>query len=160
MWGVRALPPQCVEAITWYIRGNRHLGRGTRASEGKELDKAIECYDAAIRLYPANARLYFNRAVAYENKGEKERAERDYAEALKDEASQIRVFAREYEEIVQLIELDRLGIGFREQEIYLLRKGFITGEEVSLKDIASKYRASEEKVAQLVSRIEAGLGGL
>jgi len=155
---VRPLPLGCVEAITWYIRGNRHLGRGIGHAEERELDEAIECYDAAIKLYPTNARLHFNRAVAYENKGDRARAARDYAQALRDESSQVRVFAREHEEIVQLIELDRLGIGSREQEMYLLRKGFISGEETALKEIAERYGDSENQIEQTISRIEARLG--
>jgi len=152
---VKGLPLECVDAITYYIIGNRHLEQGIHYSDEKELHKAIDYYDAAIELYPQNARFYFNRAVAYENKGEKEKAKGDYAQALKDEVSQIRVLAREYEESTQLIELDRMEISPREQEVYLLRKGFITGKEKSAEDVASQYGISTEEVEQIISEIEA-----
>ena len=129
--------------------------QGIHYSDEKELDKAIGYYDAATKLYPQNARFYFNRAIAYENKGKKEKARRDYAQALQDEASQIRVLAREYEESTQLIELDQRNISPQKQEIYLLRKGFITGKEESPEEVASQYRISAEEVEQTISEIEA-----
>ncbi len=152
---VKGLPAECVDAITHYIMGNRHLEQGIRRSDEKELRKAIDYYDEAIKLYPQNARFYFNRAVAYENIGEKGKAAKDYAQALKDKASQIRVLAREYEESTQLIELDQRDISLQKQEIYLLRKGFITGKEKSAKDVASHYGISAEEVEQIISEIEA-----
>jgi len=152
---VKGLPEKCVDAITYYIMGNRHLEQGIHRSDEKELHKAIDYYDDAIKLYPQNARFYFNRAIAYENIGEKEEAERDYAQALKDEASQIRVLAREYEESTRLIELDQRNISPQNQEIYLLRKGFITGKEKSTEEVASQYGISAEEVERIISEIEA-----
>ena len=152
---VKGLPTECVDAITYYIMGNRHLEQGIRYHDEKELRKAIDHYDEAIKLYPQNARFYFNRAIAYENKGEKEKAEKDYARALKDKASQIRVLAREYEESTQLIELDQRNISLQKQEIYLLRKGFITGKEKSAEEVASQFGISAEEVEQIMSEIEA-----
>jgi tetratricopeptide (TPR) repeat protein len=152
---VKGLPTGCVDAITYYIIGNRHLEQGIHYSDEKELRKAIDTYDKAIKLYPQNARFYFNRAVAYENIGEKEKAAGDYAQALKDEASQIRVLAREYEESTQLIELDQRDISLQKQEIYLLRKGFSTGKENSAEDVASQYGISAEEVERIISEIEA-----
>jgi tetratricopeptide (TPR) repeat protein len=96
---VSYLPDSCVNGITQYIFGNRHLNR-------KDFRSAIECYSEAIRLYPQNARFYYNRAVAYENLGEPEKAKADYARALRDDASIIRVLATEHEEITRLIEQD------------------------------------------------------
>jgi len=152
---VKGLPAECVDAITYYIVGNRHLEQGIHCSDEKELRKAIDCYDEAIKLYPQNARFYLNRAVAYENIGEKEKAAEDYAQALKDETSQIRVLAREYEESTRLIELDQRDISLQKQEIYLLRRGFITGKEKSAEDVASQYGISAEEVEQIISEIEA-----
>ena len=103
---IAGLPQRCIDAITYYILGNRHLEAGLHLSDYKELDTAIKHYNQAARLYPQNARIHFNRAIAYENKGDKERALENYSRALKDASSQIRVLAREHEEITRLIELD------------------------------------------------------
>ncbi len=154
---IKGLPKACIDAIGYYILGNRHLEEGIRRRDTQELDRAIAHYDMAIKLYPQNARAYFNRAVACENKGEKLTAWRDYARALKDEASQVRVLAREYDEIIQLIELDRISIGSEEQEVYLLRKGFITGRELSPEEIARQCHISTDQVERILSEIEARL---
>ena len=69
------LPDACVDAINFYIRGNRHLA-------GQEFDRAVEHYSKAIGLYPGNARFFYNRAIAYENLGEHQKAEADYAPSL------------------------------------------------------------------------------
>lgn len=153
---IKGLPEKAIDGITYYVIGNRHLEAGIGGLAG-ELDKAIEYYDLAINLYP-NARFFFNRAVAYENKGEEWQARRDYARALKDEASIARVLAREHEEVTRLMELDRQGIEPREQEVYLLHKGFITGEQVPIKTVARQYQISPDKVRGLASDIEAKLG--
>jgi tetratricopeptide (TPR) repeat protein len=154
---VRGLPQECIDAITYYIWGNRHLEQGIHYSSGEENDKAIECYTKAIKLYPHNARFYFNRAIALENKGEQEKAERDYTKALKDEASQIRVLAKEYEEIIQLIELDKMKISSRDQGMYLLRKGYISGDEVAVEDVAAEYGIPKKDAEQIIQQIEARL---
>ncbi len=154
---IDSLPQKCVSAITYYVLGNRHLEAGIRLSNHKELDKAIKCYNQAIKLYPQNARFYFNQAVCYENKGRKREAISDYAQALQDESSQIRVLARQHEEIVNLIELDERDIPPWEQEIYLLRNGFITGTEMATKNIAQKCGLSEEEVKHTLPRVEAKL---
>jgi tetratricopeptide (TPR) repeat protein len=148
---IAGLPDGCIDAITYYIRGNRHLNGG-------ELDEAISCYTKAISLYPTNARLYFNRAVAYDGRGEHEEAAQDYALALKDEDSLIRVLAREHEEITGLIALDEKGIDLRDQGIYLLRRGFVSGEEVGEEEVARWYGISEEEVARVVLWVESLVG--
>ena len=153
----KGLPAECVDAITYYIVGNRHLQRGLRGPDGDELARAISCYDAAIRLYPQNARFYFNRAVAYDNIGARQRAQTDYAAALKDEASRIRVLAREYEESDRLIALDEIGASPQEQQVYLLRRGLITGKQVSPGEIAARCGISPEEVEGIMSAIEAKL---
>ena len=154
---IRGLPQTSVDGITYYILGNRHLEKGIHNLNEEELDKAIAYYDKAINLYPGYARAYFNKAIAYENKGEHDKARLDYAQALKDESSQIRVLAREHEDIVGLMELDRANIGMREQEIYLLRKGFITGEQVASADVANQYGISTSEVDRIILAIEAKL---
>lgn len=93
---VSHLPDSCVNAITRYIRGNRHLNR-------QEFASAIRCYSAAIVLYPGNARFFYNRAIAYENLGEAEKATADYNQALSSEAAVIRVLAKEHDAVTSLI---------------------------------------------------------
>jgi tetratricopeptide (TPR) repeat protein len=97
---IKGLPPRCVDAITGYMIGNRHLERGIRFSDTSEFHDAIRCYTAAIARYPHNARLYFNRAVAYDNLENRKAAKADYAVALRDESSRIRVQARQHDEVV------------------------------------------------------------
>jgi tetratricopeptide (TPR) repeat protein len=155
---IKGLPQRSVDGITYYILGNRHLERGIRGADRRELDRAIAHYSKAINLYPGYARAYFNRAIAYENEGEYEKARLDYAQALRDEASQIRVLAREHEEVIQLMELDRANIGMKEQEIYVLRKGFITGEQMASADVAKRYGISESEVDDIILAIEARCG--
>jgi len=50
---------------------------------GGDFDKAIADFNEAIRLDPNNAQAYQNRGVAYEKKGEKAKAEEDFAQAKK-----------------------------------------------------------------------------
>lgn len=154
---VKGLPPHCIDAIAGYMIGNRHLDRGIRSSDHSELHEAIRCYTAAMARYPENARLYFNRAVTYENLGNDKAAEADYAVALRNEASRIRVQARQHHEVVRLIALDQIGVSARDQDMYLLCEGFITGREVSPERIAAKYHTSSDEVNRITSHIEAQL---
>jgi hypothetical protein len=154
---IKGLPPRCVDAITGYMIGNRHLERGIRLSDATELHEAIRCYTNAMAQYPHNARLYFNRAVAYESLSNQEAAGADYAIALRDEASLIRVQARQHDEVVRLIALDQLGLRVRDEEMYLLRKGFVTGRKVSPQRIAARYHMSADDVNRITSRIESQL---
>jgi len=156
---IRGLPSTSVDGITYYILGNRHLERGIRDTNREELDSAIKQYATAIKLYPGYARAYFNRAIAYENKEEHEKASLDYAQALKDEPSQIRILAREHEDVIRLMELDRANIEISEQEIYLLRKGFITGEQMASADVANQHGIPASEVDKTISAIEAKLSG-
>jgi tetratricopeptide (TPR) repeat protein len=151
---IRGLPDSYIEGIIHYILGNRHLERGIRCRSGHDLDIAIKYFTEAINLYPGCVRAYFNRAIAYENMGDHKRAQLDYEQALKDEAGQIRILAREHEEVVKLIELDRANVGPREQEIYLFKKGFFTGEEVAPAIVARHFGISEREVSDIVSQIE------
>lgn len=144
------LPDSCVDAITHYIRGNRHVDR-------QEFNIAIECYSKAIGLYPGNARFFYNRAVAYENLGEDEKANADYRQALCDDTAIIRVLATEHEEVVSLLDLDTRGIGDLAQEMYLLYKGFITGKEVPPAGVARRFGLSETETSAILSSVEAKL---
>jgi len=157
MEDIKGLPKAYVDGITYYVLGNRHLEQGIRHTSRRELDVAIEYYDRALKLYPGYARAYFNRAISRENKGEHEKGRLDYTQALKDEASQIRVLAREHEDVIRLMELDTKSIEPREQQIYLLGKGFITGEEVSSAGIARQFSISKPKVDRIISAIETEL---
>ena len=147
---VSYLPDLCVDAITLYIRGNRHLDR-------QEFDSAIECYSQAIGLYPSNARFFYNRAVAYENLGEHQKADADYAQALCDNAAITRILAREHDEVISLLELDARGIGNLAQEIYLLHKGFATGKEVPPAGVARRLDLPETETRAILSSVEAKL---
>jgi Flp pilus assembly protein TadD len=48
-----------------------------------DIDKAIADLDEAIRLDPDDANTYQYRGLAYEKKGEKAKAEADFAQAKK-----------------------------------------------------------------------------
>ena len=154
---LEGLSSSSVDGITYYILGNRHLERGIRNNSREELDKAIAHYSKAINLYPGYARAYYNRAIACENKEDSQKARLDYAQALRDEASQIRVLAREHEDVIKLIALDRANIGIKEQEIYLLRNGFITGVQLTSADIARQCQVPDGAVDAIISTIEARL---
>lgn len=144
---VSYLPDDYVDAITFYIKGNRHLNR-------QEYAQAIGLYTEAIKLYPGNARLYYNRAIAYENTGDTEKAKADYTQSLSDEASITRILASEHEEVVSLIHLDSMGVNEKNQEVYLLHKGFMTGKKVPLAVVAEKYGLSEVEVSKILSSLE------
>lgn len=141
------LPDICVDAITLYIQGNRHLAR-------QELDYAIKCYSEAIRLYPSNARFFYNRAIAYENLGEHQKAKVDYAQALRDEAGITRLLDREHDEVISLIDLDAKGIGNLAQQMYLHYKGFVTGKEVAPASVAKRFGLSEMETRAILSSVE------
>ena len=144
------LPDPCVDAITLYILGNRHLEREDYAA-------AINCYSEAIDLYPGNARLFYNRAIAYENLGEYEKAKADYAHALSDDAALIRILATEHDEVVSLLDLDAKGIGSLAQEVYLLYHGFATGRKIPLPRVARRFGLSEAETRAILSSVETEL---
>ncbi len=143
---LRGLPDHCIDAITLYIKGNRFLDRD-------ELDEAIKHYSEAIELYPNNSRAFYNRALAHDRKGNTEEAKLDYAQALNDESSLIRVLAT-IGELEDLIILDDEGIDELEQDVYLWRKGFKTGEQAGYEEIARRYKISPEEVKSILSRVE------
>jgi tetratricopeptide (TPR) repeat protein len=143
---LRELPDHCIDAITLYIKGNRCGERG-------KLDEAIQRYSEAIDLYPNNSRAFYNRALAYESKGETEKANLDYGEALKDESGIIRVLAT-IDELEHLISLDEADISEEQQDIYLWHKGFKTGYQVGYDEIAHKYKISPDDVKRIISKVE------
>jgi tetratricopeptide (TPR) repeat protein len=141
------LPDSCVDGITSYIMGNRHLNRG-------EYQQAVYCYSRALELYPGNPRFYYNRAIAYENLGKDSEAEADYALALQDDTALTRVLAVEHEKVTSLIDLDEKGIEDTAQAIYLLRNGFTIGRRVPLKVIARRHGLSEQEAEDIFSSVE------
>ncbi|MFC2041640.1 tetratricopeptide repeat protein [Chloroflexota bacterium] len=143
------LPDHCVNAITHYIRGNRHLNQ-------QEFDIAIRYYSKAIELYRTNARFFYNRAIAYENLGKQEKAGADYSQALSDEDAIIRILAREHDEVTSLLNLDAQGVDNLAQEIYLLRKGFTTGKEVPINVVAKRFGLPEAETTAILSSISVG----
>ena len=54
--------------------------QGERAYEKSDFDLAISCFTEAIRLDPKNAVAYYFRSESYKWKGEKSKAEADWAE--------------------------------------------------------------------------------
>jgi len=143
---LKGLPDSCIEAITLYIRGNWCLERD-------ELDKAIRYYSEAIELYPGNSRAFYNRALVHERKGETDKAEADYAQALMDESSLVRVLATT-EELEKLIRLDEKGISEEEQDIYLWHRGFKTGVQVGYEEIGRRHGISSREVEKIISKVE------
>ncbi len=143
------LPDHCVNAITHYIRGNRHLNQ-------QEFDIAIRYYSKAIELYPTNARFFYNRAIAYENLGEQEKADADFSQALSDEDAITRVLAREHDEVTSLLNLDARGVDNLAQEMYLLHKGFTTGKEVPISVVAKRFGLPAAEIKAILSSISAG----
>ena len=55
------------------------------------------------------------------------------------------------------MELDRANIEISEQEIYLLRKGFITGEQMASADVAKQHGIPASELDKTISAIEAKL---
>jgi tetratricopeptide (TPR) repeat protein len=143
---LKGLPDRYIEAITLYIKGNRCIERN-------QPDEAIAYYSEAIELYPDNSRAFYNRALAREIRGETEKANLDYAQALKDDASLIRILAVT-EELEPLIRLDKENISEEEQAIYLQHKGFKTGERVGYEEIARKSGIPARDVEEIVNRVE------
>jgi hypothetical protein len=62
----------------------------------------------------------------------------DYQRAFSTDPSLARVLAT-IEDIEPLTELDEKGITEPEQQVYLLRKGFVTGQVEEWTEIASRY---------------------
>lgn len=146
------LSDSCVDAMTCYIQGNRYLNGG-------EFSRAIEYYSEGIRLYPENARLFYNRAVAYESLGQSADARQDYARALRDDSAVVRVRAIEHEEISGLIDLDERGLGNKEQEVYLLYAGFITGRRLPPSRIARRLGLPAGETKNILAHVKNTLYG-
>jgi tetratricopeptide (TPR) repeat protein len=140
---VNHLPDTYVDGITLYVLGNQHL-----ASE--EFAQAIDCYTRSITLYPESIRPFYNRAIAFEKLGESRKAEEDYGAAFAGENALIRTMAREYDEITDLMRLDEAEVEEEAQEMYLLKKGIITGRAMPLTRIAAGFGLSEDKVRAII----------
>lgn len=127
---VYGLSQEQLAGISLYIMGNSYLDRGMET-------EAVECYDASLCFYPANSRTLFNRAIALERIRKEEKAQVDYHHAFSVDSSMARILAT-IEDIEPLIELDEKGISDSDQQIYLLRKGFVTGQEEEWAEIAHR----------------------
>ncbi len=156
---IRGLPPRCVDAIAGYMIGNRRLERGASSGDAGELQEAVRCYTAAIERYPGNSRIRFNRAVALENLGDRLAARADYEVALQGKAGLIRVQARQHDEVVQLMGLDRMGVSSRDEEMYLWCAGFMTGKGVPPERVAARCRLPVREVDRIIRRIRSRLAG-
>lgn len=144
---VNYLPDKYVDGTTFYVLGNRHLLRG-------EFARAVDCYTRAITLYPESIRPFYNRAIAYERLGDLRKAQADYEAAFADENALVRTLAREHEEITGLMRLDEAEIDEKAQEIYLLKKGIITGRAAPLPQVATRFKLSEDKVRAVLAGVE------
>ncbi len=114
--------------IEFYILGNFFFDRGMK-------DEAIDCYDLSIWLYPSHPRALFNRAVALESMGREESAKEDYQRVFSMKQSLPRILGN-INEIEQLIELDEEKLDDFDQQVYLLRRGFVTGHREPWKEIS------------------------
>ncbi len=146
---IRALPESCLDAITFYIKGNQSLASQKPA-------EALDYYNKAIELYPGNSRAFYNRALALEQLGRKEKAAKDFARALKDDAALTRVQAT-ITDLEPLIKLDEAGFTPYEQDVFLYHAGFKTGVPLTVEAIAGLSRSSPERVRAVLKKIENAL---
>lgn len=148
---VSGLSREQVCGISLYILGNSHLNQAND-------DDALRCYNSSLWLFPYNSRTLFNRAIVLERLGEPNKAHADYQQAMSSDPSIARVLATT-EDIEQLIDLDEKGVCEPKQSVYLMRKGFVTGEEEAWERIAQtlgytvsqvqeNYRSTERVLAQ------------
>jgi tetratricopeptide (TPR) repeat protein len=144
---VTYLPDRAVNGITLYVEGNRSLKQG-------DYLRAVAQYTQAARLYPSNARIYYNRAIARENLGQPERAEADYARALRDSPALTRTLAVQSAEVVDLIKLDENRFPEHTQRIYLAARGFITGRRTSINLLSRQFALSPAAVTRLLNHAE------
>ena len=135
---VEGLSPEQVAGVSFYILGNSYLARGMMV-------EALDCYNTSLWLYPQNPRTLFNRAIALEKIDKAEQAKMDYQRAFSIDLSIGRILAT-IDEIEPLIELDERGIDERDQQIYLLRKGFITGREEEWAGIAYRLGTTQAEI--------------
>jgi tetratricopeptide (TPR) repeat protein len=99
--------------------------------------EAVECYNVSLWLYPENPRALFNRAIAFERIYDTKQAQADYRHAFSIDPSLARLFAT-VEDIEPFIELDEKGVSEFDQQVYLLRRGFVTGSEEKWAEIARR----------------------
>jgi tetratricopeptide (TPR) repeat protein len=125
---IGGLAPEQVAGLSFYILGNSHLAQGEAA-------QAVECYDISLWLYADNPRTLFNRAIALETLDKVEQAREDYRHAFSIPSSLMRLMAT-VEHIEPLIELDEKSVDELNQQVYLLRHGFITGRQERWAEVA------------------------
>ena len=58
------------------------------------------------------------------------------------------------DKVTSLLYLDASGIGSLTQKMYLLHKGFTTGKEVPLANVAKRFGLPETETAVILSSIE------
>jgi len=145
------LPDACVDAITCYILGNRAFKDG-------DFKQAVSFYNKAISLYPWNARSYYNRGLAYENLHLAGKAQEDYARAVQDEASLVRILAAQPEDVTALMLLDQLFIPEVDQQIYIMNAGYSSGRMISPSRIAEKLHIPVKEVEAVLDIIQKVLG--
>ena len=148
--GVFGLSPEQIRGIDFYILGNSFFGRGMQA-------EAISCYDLSIWLFPSNPRAFFNRAVALESMGRQELSIKDYQRAFSMKQSFQKIVASA-EDLEQLIDLDEKQLEEFDQQVYLIRRGYITGHLESWKNIGKRLdmpsAAAKKKWNEGIRRIE------
>ena len=135
---VCGLAPEHLSGVDFYVLGNSFLER-------EMITEAVNCYDISIWLYPINTRALFNQAIAFERMGKTEKAKENYRRLFSMTQSFLRVLSN-IEEMKSLICLDERKIEDRDQKIYLLRKGFITGKREPWKEIANKLNRSPGEI--------------
>ncbi|MBI2854861.1 MAG: hypothetical protein HYX87_08090 [Chloroflexi bacterium] len=143
---VGSLSMMQIAGLSLYIIGNGYLARGM-------FTEAIECYHVSLWLFPTNTRTLFNRAVACERLGEKESAQTDYQQAFSLDPSIGRVIGTA-DDLEVLMKLDEEDVPEEDQQIYLLRKGYITGKQEGWGEVARRCHTS---AAQAKLRFAAAL---
>jgi len=135
---VYGLRMEQVAGLSFYILGNSYLKRDMET-------EAVECYNVSLWLYPENPRTLFNRAIASERIQATKQAQTDYQRAFSIDSSLAKILATT-EDIEPLIELDEKRVSESDQQVYLLRKGFITGSEEGWSEIARRCERSPVEV--------------
>ena len=109
------------------------------------ITEAVNCYDLSIWLYPVNTRALFNQAIVFERMGKTEKAKENYGRLFSMRQSFPRLLAN-IEEMESLLYLDERKIEDLDQEIYLLRKGFVTGRKEPWREIANRLNRTPGEV--------------
>ncbi len=135
---VFGLAPEHLSGVDFYVLGNAFLER-------EMLTEAVNCYDLSIWLYPVNTRALLNKAVVLEKMGKTEQA-KDIYEHLFSMTESFPRFLATIEEMESLLDLDERNIEDGDQEIYLLRMGFLTGKRERWVEIAHGLNRSPGEI--------------